>query len=46
VARDVGRGYYTASQAGELFGVALTADGAVDVAATTALRRGHHERLA
>jgi len=40
VARDVARGYYTAEQARALYGVALTADGAVDVAATTALRRG------
>ena len=39
VARDVGRGYYTAEEARALFGVALTADGAVDVAATAALRK-------
>ena len=39
VARDVGRGYYTAGQARELFGVALGADGGVDDPATTALRR-------
>ena len=39
VARDVGRGYYTAEQARELFGVALTADGAVDAAATASLRK-------
>jgi N-methylhydantoinase B len=39
VARDVGRGYYTAREARELFGVALTADGAIDVAATASLRK-------
>jgi N-methylhydantoinase B len=39
VARDVGRGYYTIEQARELFGVALTADGAIDAGSTTALRR-------
>lgn len=39
VARDVGRGYYTTEEARALYGVALTADGAVDVAATTTLRR-------
>ena len=38
VARDVSRGYYTAEQARALFGVALAADGAVDAAATAALR--------
>ena len=39
VARDVRRGYYTTEQARELFGVALTADGAIDVAATASLRK-------
>jgi N-methylhydantoinase B len=39
VARDVRRGYYTATEARELFGVALTADGAIDVAATASLRK-------
>jgi N-methylhydantoinase B len=39
VARDVGRGYYTAEEARGLFGVALTADGAIDVAATASLRK-------
>ncbi|HZT50213.1 MAG TPA: hydantoinase B/oxoprolinase family protein [Hyphomicrobiaceae bacterium] len=39
VARDVARGYYTAEEARCLFGVALTAGGAVDAAATAALRR-------
>jgi len=39
VARDVRRGYYTANEARELFGVALTADGAIDVAATASLRK-------
>ena len=39
VARDVGRGYYTADQARALFGVVLTADGSVDAAATASLRK-------
>jgi N-methylhydantoinase B len=39
VARDVRRGYYTANEARALFGVALTADGAIDVAATASLRK-------
>jgi N-methylhydantoinase B len=39
VARDVRRGYYTAQEARELFGVALTADGAIDVAATASVRK-------
>jgi len=38
VARDVRRGYYTAEQARARFAVALGPDGAVDVAATAALR--------
>jgi N-methylhydantoinase B len=40
VARDVGRGYYTAVEARTLFGVELAADGGVDGAATAALRGG------
>lgn len=40
VARDVGRGYYTAEEAYRLYGVTLAADGGVDEAATAALRRG------
>jgi N-methylhydantoinase B len=43
VARDVGRGYYTAGEARELFGVALAADGGVDGAATAVLRRERGE---
>lgn len=39
VARDVGRGYYTAHAAEDLFGVALDAAGAVDADRTTALRK-------
>jgi N-methylhydantoinase B len=39
VARDVRRGYYTTEEAREQFGVALTADGAIDVAATASLRK-------
>ncbi len=38
VARDVRRGYYTAAEVRTLFGVALGADGAVDAAATEAMR--------
>ena len=38
VARDVRRGYYTAAAVRTLFGVALGADGAVDAAATEAMR--------
>ena len=38
VARDVRRGYYTAAEVRALFGVALGADGAVDAAATAAMR--------
>ena len=38
VARDVRRGYYTAAEGRALFGVALGADGAVDAAATEAMR--------
>ncbi|GAB4167747.1 MAG: hydantoinase B/oxoprolinase family protein [Thalassobaculales bacterium] len=38
VAADVARGYYTAAAAEALFGVALTADGAVDPAGTRAMR--------
>jgi N-methylhydantoinase B len=40
VARDVSRGYYTGEEARALFGVALGPDGAVDTAATAALRSG------
>jgi N-methylhydantoinase B len=40
VARDVGRGYYTAAQARTLFGVVLDAAGTVDETATRALRVG------
>jgi N-methylhydantoinase B len=40
VARDVSRGYYTAAEAREMFGVALQRDGAMDAAATGAERRG------
>jgi N-methylhydantoinase B len=40
VARDVRRGYYTREEAARLWGVALAADGAVDAAATAALRQG------
>ena len=39
VARDVGRGYYTAEEARRLYGVVLTRDGDVDAAATAALRK-------
>jgi N-methylhydantoinase B len=39
VARDVGRSYYTREQGRELFGVAMTADGAVDAAVTASLRK-------
>ena len=39
VARDVRRGYYTQDQAAALWGVAVGIDGAVDAAATAALRR-------
>jgi N-methylhydantoinase B len=46
VVRDVGRSYYTAEEARALYGVALTADGTVDAAATAALRRGRLERSA
>jgi N-methylhydantoinase B len=38
VARDVRRGYYTPEQVRALFGVALDAKGAVDAAATAAMR--------
>ncbi len=38
VARDVGRGYYTAEQAAAMYGVALDGGGAVDAAATARLR--------
>jgi N-methylhydantoinase B len=40
VARDVRRGYYTAEDAAAKFGVALTAQRAVDEAATARLRAG------
>jgi N-methylhydantoinase B len=40
VARDVGRGYYSAAAAQAAFGVVLDANGTLDVAATDALRRG------
>ena len=39
VARDVARGYYTAAQAENLFGVILGAGGAVDTARTEAKRK-------
>ena len=39
VARDVGRGYYTPAQARALFGVVVTADNAVDAAATASCRK-------
>jgi N-methylhydantoinase B len=39
VAREVGRGYYTADEARELFGVVLAKDGTADAAATRALRK-------
>jgi len=38
VARDVRRGYYTGEEARALYGVVIAADGAVDAAATAALR--------
>jgi len=38
VRRDVGRGYYTRAEARALFGVVLSPDGALDPAATEALR--------
>jgi N-methylhydantoinase B len=38
VLRDVALGYYTAQQAAEMFGVALSADGELDLAATERLR--------
>jgi N-methylhydantoinase B len=41
VARDVARGYYTRAQAANSFGVVLSEDGSVDVAATSRLRAGH-----
>ncbi|MCH2394398.1 hydantoinase B/oxoprolinase family protein [Oceanibaculum sp.] len=40
VAHDVQRGYYTPAEAERRFAVALAADGAVDEAATAALRAG------
>ncbi len=40
VARDVGRGYYTAEQARTLFGVVIDAAGTVDHTATRTLRAG------
>jgi N-methylhydantoinase B len=40
VARDVRRGYYTAEAVRALFGVALGANGAPDLAATERLRAG------
>ena len=39
VARDVARGYYSASKVGRLFGVRLAADGTVNDSATQALRK-------
>ncbi|HEY5830130.1 MAG TPA: methylhydantoinase, partial [Hyphomicrobiaceae bacterium] len=39
VDRDVSRGYYTGEEARTLFGVAIGADGAIDAAATAALRK-------
>jgi N-methylhydantoinase B len=41
VALDVRRGYYTVDQARERFGVALLADGSVDVSETARLRATH-----
>ena len=38
-ARDVGRGYYTTTQARELFGVAVTDVGTVDTSVTATLRK-------
>jgi N-methylhydantoinase B len=46
VARDVGRGYYTAQQASERFGVVLDAQGGVDAAATVARRAATTRRAA
>ncbi len=43
VARDVRRGYYTPTQALELFGVALGQNGEVDMPATAAARRAAAE---
>ncbi|MCX7891762.1 MAG: hydantoinase B/oxoprolinase family protein [Burkholderiales bacterium] len=40
VAIDVGRGYYTRSEAAERFGVAVAEDGTLDLARTAALRAG------
>jgi len=40
VARDVARGYYTRSQAKELFGVVIGTDGVIDAARTAGLRDG------
>jgi len=40
VARDVGRAYYTAHEARERWGVVLTDDGSVDMAATADARAG------
>jgi N-methylhydantoinase B len=45
VARDVRRGYYTAEAARALFGVALGANGAPDLAATERLRAGWQRSL-
>ncbi len=46
VLADVAAGYYTAAQARELFGVALTADlAAVDATATTVLRAAAQESI-
>jgi N-methylhydantoinase B len=40
VQRDIRLGYYTAEQAAEMFGVALSADSQIDLAATETLRSG------
>ena len=44
VARDVARGYYTAAEAAERFGVVLDDAGKVDAAATEGLRRASARR--
>jgi len=46
VLRDLARGYYTTQEARELWGVALTADGALDEGETARLRGGRERRRA
>jgi N-methylhydantoinase B len=46
VARDVRRGYFTAGEAKQHWGVVLGADGAPDLAATAALRAAGLRRTA